>query len=87
MLCVAEAVQRNQTSAFAVGQVPVCCELVVAPTVLTLNVPVPEIAVALAQSFAPCANAEAAERVRRIGKKTNRARLRGVACCMSWGSK
>src|SRR5690242_3928716 len=53
------AVHWNHTSQCAVGQLPVCCGLSVAPAVTTLNVPWPEMNVALTQSFAPCARAGA----------------------------
>ena len=43
-------VHKNQTSSFAAGQKPVCCVLVVAPAVLTGNVPAPEIALGVEQS-------------------------------------
>src|SRR5258707_6612073 len=52
--CVAGAVQRNHTSACAVGQAPDCCGLSVAPVVTTEKLPRPEIGVALAQLLAPC---------------------------------
>jgi hypothetical protein len=64
MVCVAGAVHLNHTSWCAVGHVPVCCGLSVEPPVLTLNVPVPEMGVADAQSSAPCALARAETRAK-----------------------
>ena len=46
-------VHANQTSSWAGVQALLCCGLSLAPTVLTLNVPLPAMAVAVEQSLEP----------------------------------